>query len=196
MLNLAIKMVDDISSFQGDSRYTWVLDPGHGKLSGKEWEFTHDVARKVSNELLRLNISHFVTVDEDVDDCHTLRVARTANLHAKNKIFISIHSGFGHGEWTSANGICAFYKNTEQSKDIAEAFQSKLIRALRWFDLGIRSKDPESYILRKNTIPSIQLEIGVWNNKKQYAALQDETVRQKIVIALVEAIRAYEKRVP
>lgn len=193
------------------SRYLWCLDNGHGKLTpGKrspklkdggqffEYEFNRDVVQRIIKSLDSLGIAYYnVVPDVNVDNFLQGRVLR-ANNHPSSmqKIFVSVHSNAGTGNWTPANGIETwyFYRSKTGAK-VAAIFQKHLIEKTNWVNRGIKSRPREQFYVLKNTnMPAILTENGFFNNEKQVYELMKPEVRQTIADAHVAAILEIEEQ--
>lgn len=213
MINLIKKLWnnDTLSEAQKDilskQKYLWVLDPGHGALTkGKrspfthdgrqllEYEFNHDVARKIKNHLRMVGIKSVLTIEDPayVGNALFKRVMK-ANLLSTplQKIFVSIHGNAGPSKdfSTEFSGIETFYYSSI-GKKIAEVFQQELINKTKLTDRGI--KKGNYYVLKYTDHPAILTENGFFNNPKEFELMMTQKYRDTIALAHVSAIQRIE----
>jgi len=153
------------------SRYTWLLDPGHGGIidgvyqtAGKrspafpdgsvlyEGEFN----RAIVKQILKLSRSKFCgdpnikIIDildgsrEDIPLRQRISVANEIHKQENNCIFVSVHANaFGNGkEFNQAKGVCTFHHyKSSKGKKLAESLQKHLADITPLRDRGIRSND-------------------------------------------------------
>lgn len=198
-----------------NSRYTWILDPGHGGIKdgvyqtqGKrspvwadgtqyfEGEGNRDIARRVGHALFKLGIHFEYTVEpnDPTDVALDSRVEFVNHLNYKNKIGVSIHSNGASAE--SAEGWEIFTSKGHTKSDLiadifAERFQAKFPDRKFRKDMsdGDFDKEANFYILKYSTCPFILLENFFHTNEYECKnILMKEEGRQKIAEAIVEAI--------
>ena len=145
------------------SRYTWLLDPGHGGIidgvyqtKGKrsplfdngvilyEGEFNRAVAKQILEYCDKSNIDAIDIVDSEKDIPLRERVQRANNLHAqkRNCIYVSIHANaFGNGrDFNSARGASTFHHvNSKKGRVLAESLQKWLVKLTPFRDRGVKA---------------------------------------------------------
>ena len=191
-------------------RYLWCLDNGHGKLTaGKrspilssgnrfyEYEFNRIIVKGLIEELKKRGVQYYNVVPEtNVDNFLKGRVLRANNKPSPlPKIYLSIHSNAGPGNWTSAKGLETWhYYRSPSGAKLAAVFQKKLVENLDWFNRGIKSQPTKQFfVLHKTNMPAILTENGFYNNRKEVYLLLKENIQEKIIKAHVEAILYFEK---
>ncbi len=191
-------------------RYLWCLDNGHGKLTaGKrspklsngdrfyEYEFNRIIVKGIIKELKKRGVKYYNVVPEaNVDDFLKGRVLRANNAPSTlPKIYLSIHSNAGPGNWTSAKGLETWhYYRSRSGARLAAVFQKKLVEKLGWFNRGIKSQSTKQFfVLRKTSMPAILTESGFYNNRKEVYLLLKEETQERIINAHVEAIMYFER---
>lgn len=181
--------------------FTVALDPGHGGMhtgcKGKsgvlEKELTLDLAlrlRAILEEaggtvtLTRSDDRHF---DEDV---HRDLQHRCDQVNrAKPDLFLSIHVNYVAR--TEPRGFEMWIrKNDRISRDLASFLRAEFVRALDTDDRGIKD-DKSLYVLRNTTCPAVLVECGFISNPSEERDLCDPEHRQKLALAMAEAVKRY-----
>lgn len=202
------------------SRFIWVLDPGHGGLlndvyqtSGKRSPIWSDgsvyyegvgnrqIAKKVGDALLKLNIPVVYTVDPSnpVDVSLLTRMNTVNNLPNKNKILVSIHSNGASAE--SASGWEIFTSPGQtQSDKIADIFYNEFASEFKESkfrkDLSDGDFDKENplYVTKQSNCPAVLLENFFMTNEKECKEiLMTEAGQDRIVKAIVNSIVLIEQ---
>ena len=201
------------------SRYTWLLDPGHGGLidnayqtAGKrspkfpdgsvlyEGVFNRDVVGRIiklcqDNDVDTINL---VDTNEDMSLRHRVTKANLFNKENKNSIYVSVHANaFGNGrDFNSAKGICTFHHyNSRNGKKLAETLQPHLAFFTGFRDRGVIANDrwANFYVLRKTHMPAVLSENGFMTNFDDAVALMDPDMRQAIANAHFAMIQEIEE---
>ncbi|MBI2900761.1 MAG: N-acetylmuramoyl-L-alanine amidase [Planctomycetes bacterium] len=181
--------------------FTIVLDPGHGGMhtGGRggtgvvEKQLTLDLAfrlRPLLEEeggtviLTRTDDRHF---DDDVhrDLQHRVNVVNGARPDA----FLSIHVN-----WVPSPDPRGFEiwvrKGDRGSRDLAASVRAELNRAAGTEDRGIKD-DRALYVLRNTSCPAALVEVGFISNVAEESRLCDPAHRQRLAVALAEAVKKY-----
>ena len=201
------------------SRYTWLLDPGHGGIidgiyqtAGKrspkfpdgsilyEGEFNRDVVGRIIKlcQDNAINCINLVDTEEDLSLRHRVSKANLFHKENRNSIYVSVHSNaFGNGrEFNSAKGICTFHHyKSSNGKRLAEALQCWLGGLTTFRSRGVRSNDTWAnfYVLRKTHMPAVLSENGFMTNFDDASALMNPDVRQAIANAHFAMIQEIEE---
>jgi N-acetylmuramoyl-L-alanine amidase len=153
------------------SRYTWLLDAGHGGIingvyqtAGKrsprfpdgsvlyEGEFNRAIVRQIK-KLARSKFCgdpNIKIIDilngsrEDIPLRQRISIANKIHKEENNCIFVSVHANaFGNGkEFNQAKGVCTFHHyKSSKGKKLAESLQKHLADITPLRDRGIRSND-------------------------------------------------------
>jgi len=202
------------------SKYIYILDPGHGGLidnvyqtSGKrspKWSDgsiyyegvgNRQIAKKVGNQLQKLDIDFVYTVDPSngKDVSLTTRINFVNKLPAKNKVLISIHSNGASIE--SASGFEIFTSAGQTKSDaiatvIYEEFQKEFTESKFRKDISDGDVDKENplYITGKSDCPAVLLECFFMTNEKECKEiLMTEEGQNRIVKCIVQAICKLEQ---
>jgi N-acetylmuramoyl-L-alanine amidase len=203
-----------------NSKYVWVLDPGHGgvlngeyQTKGKRspiWEDgsvyyegqgNRQIAEKVGNRLDELDIDYIYTVEptDPTDVSLKARVNFVNKLPVKNILGISIHSN-GHSN-ESANGWEIFTspgvtKSDKMADIFYNRFQDKFMdrRFRKDTKDGDFDKEANFYIIKYTNCPFVLLENFFMTNESECREiLMTEEGQNKIVKAIVESICFIEK---
>tara|TARA_R110002020_G_scaffold78132_4_gene196682 strand:- start:1637 stop:2254 length:618 start_codon:yes stop_codon:yes gene_type:complete len=201
------------------SRYTWLLDPGHGGLidgvyqtAGKrspkfpdgsvlyEGVFNRDVVGRIIKLCQEHDIECINLVDtpDDLSLRHRVSKANLFHKENRNSIYVSVHANaFGKGkEFNGAKGVCTFhYYRSKSGKRLAEVLQRWLADLTPFRDRGILGNDTWAnfYVLRKTQMPAVLSENGFMTNFEDATALMDPDVRQKIANAHFALIQEIEE---
>jgi N-acetylmuramoyl-L-alanine amidase len=201
------------------SKYTWLLDPGHGGIidgvyqtAGKrspkfpdgsvlyEGEFNRDVVGRIIKLCQDNNIDciNLVDTEEDLSLRHRVTKANMFHKENRNSIYVSVHANaFGNGKtFNNAGGICTFHHYRSKSgKRLAESLQRWLGDLTTLQDRGVRSNDSWAnfYVLRKTHMPAVLSENGFMTNYDDAIALTDPDVRQVIANAHFAMIQEIEE---
>lgn len=200
------------------SRYTWLLDPGHGGIiddvyqtAGKrspqlpdgrvlyEGDFNRDIVNRIIKFGKSLGVECMDIVDslEDIPLRERVKRANEFYRHNKNCIYVSVHSNaFGNGkDFNKAKGICTFHHyRSSKGKHLAESLQATLAKYTNFRDRGVRSNDTWAnfYVLRKTHMPAVLSENGFMTNLEDAAALLEPSVRHQIAWAHIVMFQEIE----
>ena len=201
------------------SRYTWLLDPGHGGMidgvyqtKGKrspsfddgvvlyEGEFNRAVTKQILEYCDKSNIDAIDIVDSEKDIPLRERVLKANKLHTqkRNCIYVSIHANaFGNGrDFNSARGASNFHNiNSKNGRVLPDALQKWLIKLTPFRDRGVKANDSWAnfYVLRKTNMPAILSENGFMTNKEDATLLLSPTIRTTIAAAHFAMIQEIEQ---
>lgn len=201
------------------SRYTWLLDPGHGGIidgvyqtAGKrspifpdgsvlyEGEFNRSVVKHLLKFCQKGNVEAIDVVDSLEDIPLRKRVAEANKLHREKGscVYISIHAnGFGNGkDFNNAKGICTFHHHKSSAgKMLANNLQKHLCNLTGFRDRGAVSNEAWAnfYVLRKTNMPAVLSENGFMTNYEDARALMDPVVQKKVALAHYNMIREVER---
>ena len=202
-----------------ESRYTWLLDPGHGGIidgayqtAGKrspkfedgsvlyEGVFNRDVVSRIMVlcKDAGVDVVNLVDTQEDLSLRHRVTKANLLHRENKNSIYVSVHANaFGNGkDFNSAGGLCIFHHYRSLSgKKLAETLQPHLAALTGLRDRGVRANDnwANFYVLRKTHMPAVLSENGFMTNLEDATALMTSDMRQKIALAHFTMIMEIEQ---
>lgn len=196
------------------SRYTWLIDAGHGGINEKgeyvtapkkmfdhgdfkvyEGETNRKIAEKLMKKLDDACID-YVKIHEDVNDTslHN-RVVKADTLHSmyKNCVYLSIHSNAGGGR-----GIEVFTsKGQTKSDKIAQVFFDVFENAGKWkmrkdATDGDDDKESNFYVLRKTDCPALLVELLFFDNKEEALYLNSSSGQEEMASLLMKGIQSIE----
>lgn len=201
------------------SRYTWLLDPGHGGIidgvyqtAGKrspafpdgsvlyEGEFNREVVRQLL-KFCRSGGFEAIDIVDSLEDVPLRKRVQAANkIHREkgNCVYVSIHANaFGNGkDFNGAKGVCTFHHyRSSTGKILAESLQKHLGERTDLRDRGVRSNEAWAnfYVLRKTNMPAVLSENGFMTNYEDARALTEPNVRRNIALAHYSMIQEIEK---
>jgi len=201
------------------SRYTWLLDPGHGGIidgvyqtAGKrspkfsdgnvlyEGVFNRDVVGYIIKLCQDHNIDNINLVDtnEDMSLRHRVTKANLFHKENRNSIYISVHANaFGNGiNFNSAHGIGTFHHyKSRAGKKLAHTLQPYLVKNTGFKDRGVVANDKWAnfYVLRKTWMPAVLSENGFMTNLTDATALITYKMRRSIAKAHFAMIMEIEE---
>ncbi|PLT31132.1 N-acetylmuramoyl-L-alanine amidase [Peribacillus deserti] len=184
-----------------------VLDPGHGGSDPGaagyglyEKNITLDIAKRAKTKLEANGAKVYLTRSTDVYVSPDARAAYSHKVGAD--IFVSIHNNSYTS--SSANGLDTYYNGSRdeddnrinpypaKSKELATFIQSSTYSATRLKNNGVKS---ESFIvLRKNTVPSVLVEVGFLSNSYDASLLKTSSFRDKSALGITNGIVSYFKK--
>lgn len=194
------------------SRYTWLLDNGHGGMvsdkyltHGKrspsvppgiyEGEFTRDIVKRLVGmcQRARIDCVDVAPVPDNVSLGARVRLANRIHRDRGPCIYLSIHANAcGAGGWSSANGISTFHhRGSKTGKALAARLQGALIDRTGLMNRG--TKRANFYVLRKTTMPAVLSENGFMSNPREARLLASDSYRKAIAKAHFDFIKGVEK---
>ena len=204
------------------SKYTFILDAGHGGMINKVYQTAgkrspkfddnsvlyegvnnRDIARKLIIAMEQEDIKCIDIVTSEQDISLVTRVDR-ANKLSKTKpcVYISIHSdAAGDGiSWHSASGMSAFTSKGQAKSDefaqlIIDELQENFGNEVKWrTDNTDKDEDKEEnfYVLKNTICPSVLLELGFHTNKEEATKMLTADWKNKIVLSIIYAIKKFE----
>lgn len=174
---------------------TIVLDPGHGgndsgalSQSDKyEKTYTLQMANAIAARLRSAGANVVLTRSGDS------YVSLNDRAHTSNKLsadaFISLHFDSSASN-DSASGVTTYYFNKSRDGKLASSLNNQLA-ALPLANRGIEYGNFE--VLRDNTRPSVLLELGYINNKKDFNQISASSYQQTVANSVVNGLTAYFK---
>lgn len=192
---------------------TLVLDPGHGGSDPgaiaadgtQEKVLTLAYGLKTRDELLKHGYNVVMVRETDVavdpyatDTVKELQARVDFSKKSQAHLYVSLHANSFSN--TNTNGTESYYNSTnkydgsvnpfpEQSKQLASVLHKHTLQAMSTADRGV--KDSDFYVLRKNTVPAVLIEIGFLTNLTDLAKMKDETYQAKFAEELASGIDEY-----
>lgn len=187
-----------------------VIDAGHGEPDGgatgvqgvKEQEINLAIAFKVQ-EFLEQSGAEVVVTRADENSIHdsgsTIRSKKISDMKNRRKImnesnadvFVSIH--MNQFDQTQYRGHQVFYsKNNEQSKQIAQLIQARLIEVLDPPEKReIKPASKDIYLLHNAEIPAVLIECGFLSNPEEEKLLLTEEYQKKLAWGIYTGLIQY-----
>lgn len=104
-------------------------------------------------------------------------------------LFISIHANTNHNP-RRRGAETFYYRKSETGKNLAEAIQDALSKIAP----GAGQAAPgDFFILRRNTIPAVLVEVGYITNPEESQLLQSDQHQQKLAEAIAQGICSYHQ---
>jgi N-acetylmuramoyl-L-alanine amidase len=172
-----------------------VVDAGHGGddqgayVAGglKEKELTLSIARRIQKAGEARNVKVILTRTDD----QALSVAdriQITNRHNAD-LFISIHANI-NSQNTAASGIEAVISEQNAKFEESKVWSDKFLKELTGLTgvkvNGVMTAD--FYVLSKNSIPAVILELGYLSNKTDNAYLTDQNNQELISQRIIAAV--------
>ena len=196
------------------SRYTWILDPGHGGLGpGGEYLtpgkrspqvppgiYEGDFNRRVCQEIVALCQDFDVTVTNPGPvNCGLRERAEYINQLQKvrkNCVLLSIHANAAKGNgWSSAHGATIFHHpKNKGGKALAEWVLNSFDQHVRVDTL--RGIKPARFAILSKTrsIPGVLIECGFMTNRLDATHLASPEGQFEIAFAVTEMVKSFEDR--
>lgn len=177
-----------------------VLDAGHSKLvkgkmsfdgSYKEYEFNIDVVNRIKKHLIRNGVDAVYIDYENANATTELKELIKEINKSGGNICISVHSNAYGTKLNKANGWEIYcYKNTGESKKLAEAIHSESIPFLELTDRGIKDGSKLA-VVRDTKMPCVLIETAFHTNESDLEKLKSNEFREKCSIAYSKGILNY-----
>src|SRR5688572_19718392 len=108
--------------------------------------------------------------------------------------FISLHTNY-NAESTTSSGVECFVSEENTKFDESVRLAQIVLQQFRNFGgVGVNGmKKYNFHIIRKNTIPSILLELGFLSNEKDNSFLSDERNHEVISKSIIDAVVQFKK---
>jgi N-acetylmuramoyl-L-alanine amidase len=177
------------------SKFTVVLDPGHGGADcGAIYEGVNEkdinlaVALKVRSLLEQAGVNVIMTRDEDV----TVGLYTRAPLanDAQADIFVSIHSNASSTSNTVQGIYTCYYADATPGCDLAETLQAAVISSTGAFDRGLQCH-PDYVVLRYTKMPAVLIEMGFMSTPAELSCLMDDGYRDSLASGIAGGILNY-----
>lgn len=183
--------------------YTIVIDPGHGGYDSgavsKYGEYEKDVTLSIAQKLQTMfndDESIQVILTRENDEVNTSdnqedlaqRVSLAEALNAD--FFLSLHINFSSYD----DGACGIETYVDEDDETALAFaktiQNNLTIDTSLYDRGLRdNEDANLYVISKNSISSILVELGFFSDEDDTSYLMSENGQNEIAQSLYNSIQ-------
>ena len=187
---------------------TIVIDPGHGGIDPgaigyqgiKEKEIVLQVGKRLQQLLNHAGAKVLMTRVSDTDlgtpgsgSLLTRKredLSKRVELANKNNasLFLSIHvNAYPSPKWRGAQTF--FQRNEPESKELAEAIQSELIKIM---GNTTRAAKAEDFFTTRNTkMPGVIIEIGFISNPAEGKLLTEKVYQRKLAYAIYSGLAKY-----
>lgn len=196
MITLSSARFDSYDVPVDDDRMTIILDAGHGgNDSGtiydsrvSEKELALSLAKAIQKEAKTQNIRVIMTRSRDVG----VSLEERVNAAQKNKadVFISLHVN-SDKENSNTSGITCMVSDRNVKFDDSRLIAEKLMNSFSALSDVQKNGIVQSpaYVLSKNPIPSLILEVGYLTNESDYAFLTSPEKVRALAERLVSALK-------
>jgi N-acetylmuramoyl-L-alanine amidase len=180
--------------YRGGSRYTIVIDPGHGGrdpgaigLNGlQEKRVVLSISAEVAKILKQRGFNVVMTRSGDSFVSLLGRVKRAEN--SKANLFVSIHANAVGGNKSQVNGLETYYFSSGYR--LALSIHRSILRGVTvGGNRGV--KKARFYVLRKTSMPSALVEVGFVTGRVDNRNLNSASYRQKMAEAIANGITEY-----
>jgi N-acetylmuramoyl-L-alanine amidase len=166
-----------------------VLDAGHGghdsgarsRKGLLEKDITLDVVRRLAPKLQAAGLRTVLTRNADVFIPLDRRVEISEREHSA--VFLSVH--FNDTSRRQISGMESYY-SSEEARRFSQRLVTALARVTGAPDRG--SRVARFRVLRDNLNPAALVECGYLSNRNESALLADARYREKIAVALADAV--------
>jgi N-acetylmuramoyl-L-alanine amidase len=181
-----------------------VIDPGHGGIDGGavsalgnfEKEITLQIGIKLAERLRAAGANVLLTREEDADYYTKGKGGKRRDLDKRIEmaeehqavLFLSIHANAIKGSrWSGAQVF--YHPQSNEGELLAATMQQYLAD----FPPGNKRKEKadDFYLLRKNTMPSVIVEVGFLSNAEEAERLKDEAYQDKLAEAILKGMVHY-----
>lgn len=204
------------------SKYTYILDAGHGGMVNKKYvtpgkrspKFddgtvlyegvnNREIVKMLIKAMEAEGIKCIDIVASEQDVALTTRVDRANNLsRSKPCIYISIHSDAnGDGVvWDKASGLSVYTSEGQTKSDefaelVIDELQENFKDSVKWRTEstdGDKDKEENFYVLKNTNCPAILCELGFHTNKEEATKMLTIEWKNKVVLSIIYAIKKFE----
>ncbi len=188
-----------------------VIDPGHGGIDPgavgyngvKEKDIVLQVGKRLKSLLNQAGAMVLMTRESDIDlgtpGSGRLLTRKRADLSQRVKLandnkadlYLSIHvNAIPSSRWRGAQTF--YQRNRAESKKLAHAIQSELVRILGNTNRVAKSED--FYTTRNTNMTSVIIEIGFISNPAEAKLLTDPAYQRKLAYAIYSGLVKYYTR--
>lgn len=199
----------NISTFSGNSRYTLVIDPGHGGIDGgaiagdgtKESDVNLNIALKMRALAAFLGQNSVMTRDTDTDNSENEKYSEHDNLVKRaelaNKtpdaVLISVHQN--NYPSPLVKGAEVMYSLNDKSRELGLISQDNLVTYLDPDNRRVARPAPENLLLTSSvTCPAILVECGFMSNPEEAQKLASDEYTTKIAVILISSFLQFEEK--
>lgn len=199
----------NISTFSQNSRYTLVIDPGHGGIDGgaiaedgtKESDVNLDIALKMRALAVFLGQNYVMTRDTDTDNSGDEKYSEHNNLvkraeltnNTPDAVLISVHQN--NYPSPLVKGAEVMYSLNDKSRELGLIAQDNLVTYLDTENRRVARPAPENLLLTSSvTCPAILVECGFMSNPDEAQKLASDEYTTKIAVILISSFLQFEEK--
>jgi N-acetylmuramoyl-L-alanine amidase len=173
-----------------------MIDPGHGGkdpgaigIAGvQEKDIILPISLRIAKILQENGVETVLTRDADYFVTLPGRVEMAQRTGAD--IFVSIHANSAGLNRPEVSGLETYYYDS--GLDLARTVHNKILQNVNVRDRRVRKA--RFYVLRKNSIPSILVELGYLTGEEDVANLQRSSYQNQMAQAIAQGILQYLKQ--
>ena len=173
-----------------------MIDPGHGGkdpgaigIAGvQEKDIILPISLRIAKILQENGVETVLTRDSDYFVTLPGRVEMAQRTGAD--IFVSIHANSAGLNRPEVSGLETYYYDS--GLELARTVHNKILQNVNVKDRRVRKA--RFYVLRKNSIPSILVELGYLTGEEDVANLQRSTYQNQMAEAIAQGILQYLKQ--
>jgi N-acetylmuramoyl-L-alanine amidase len=173
-----------------------MIDPGHGGkdpgaigIAGvQEKDIILPISLRIAKILQENGVETVLTRDSDYFVTLPGRVEMAQRTGAD--IFVSIHANSAGLNRPEVSGLETYYYDS--GLELARTVHNKILQNVNVKDRRVRKA--RFYVLRKNSIPSILVELGYLTGEEDVANLQRSTYQNQMAQAIAQGILQYLKQ--
>jgi N-acetylmuramoyl-L-alanine amidase len=173
-----------------------MIDPGHGGkdpgaigIAGvQEKDIILPISLRIAKILQENGVETVLTRDSDYFVTLPGRVEMARRTGAD--IFVSIHANSAGLNRPEVSGLETYYYDS--GLELARTVHNKILQNVNVKDRRVRKA--RFYVLRKNSIPSILVELGYLTGEEDVANLQRSTYQNQMAQAIAQGILQYLKQ--
>ncbi len=176
-----------------DGRLVVIIDPGHGGkdpgavgIGGtREKDIILPIGVRVAQILQQNGVEAVMTRNSDYFVTLQGRVDMASQASAD--VFVSIHANSAGSSRPDVNGLETYY--FDSGLGLARIVHSTILQSQNIRDRGVRKA--RFYVLRKNSMPSILVEVGYMTGQQDISQLQTPQYQASMADAIARGILQY-----
>ncbi|QOV22197.1 N-acetylmuramoyl-L-alanine amidase [Anabaenopsis elenkinii] len=178
------------------TRAVVMIDPGHGGrdpgaigIGGlRESDIVLPISKRIAAILQQNGIQVVLTRDSD----YFVSLQERVNLAARTNadLFVSIHANAISMSRPDVNGLETYYYDNGQS--LARSIHNSVLQNVTIRDRQVRRA--RFYVLRRNTMPSVLVEVGFVTGAEDAARLRSTAYQNQMADAIARGILQYLQR--
>lgn len=152
----------------------------------REWEFNHQTALYLNEELKRIGFRTLMISDTKTDTPLSTRT-NLANSRGVD-LYLSIHANANLSVWGDWGGIETFaHPHSKKGQVIAADIQDEMIKATGLRNRGVKDGS-HLWEINKTQMPCALVECGFMDNLTEAKLLMSDAYRRKVAVAIAKGI--------